>query len=93
MDFPKFCKLQEEAIWLTAFNEIFKLSQHLDPFVQENYLYEHSSGIKLLTITHKLYTKVFMIKSFKFQVAIQIKKMNLIYKKFKFHFCLGSEKL
>ena len=40
---PKFCKLQE-AIWLTVINKIFQFPTHLDPFGQENYLYEVSSA-------------------------------------------------
>ena len=39
----RFRKLQK-AIWITVMNEIFKFPPHLDPFGQENYLYEFSSG-------------------------------------------------
>ena len=38
-----FHKLQE-AIWLTVINGISKFPPYLDPFGQENYLYELSSG-------------------------------------------------
>ena len=33
-----------ETIWLAVINEIFNFPPHLDPFGQENYLYEFSSG-------------------------------------------------
>ena len=40
---PKFRKLQE-AIWLTAINEIFKFPPDLGSFCQVNYFFELSSG-------------------------------------------------
>ena len=40
---PKFCKLQD-AIRVTVISEIFKFLQNLNPFGQENFLHELSSG-------------------------------------------------
>ena len=42
-EYPK-CKLQDDAIWLTVINEIFKFPSHLDHFFQIKYLFELSWG-------------------------------------------------
>ena len=35
----------QEAIWLTAVNEIFKFPKHLDPFSQVNYFVQTLSKL------------------------------------------------